>query len=229
MDPSQEIQGSQEETVRPSALIYARKLIYHCIVFRLPGVDVDIGMTHHLPSPPSVEVTSADPICSSSQSTFDDRFALEVQSGANIMLLYQENGHITLSDIQVNKPSAGNVFVYGTFVPRPDDALLSIHKVWNTDKTGGDQRGFLLTAQPFDDGRCYQKNTGAISQQRQQSFPDRPSFEGDNFWCGTNLTLPSLERNSLLTLYWVWDWPSVDPHGAATEDFYTTCIDLRVE
>ena len=144
------------------------------------------------------------------------------------MLLYQENGHITLPDIQVNKPSPGNIFVYGTLDSRPDDTLLAIHHVWNTEQTGGDQRGFLLTAQPFDDGRCYQKNTGTISQQRQQSFPDRPSFEGDNFWCGTNLTLPSLERGSVLTLYWVWDWPSVDPHGAATGDFYTTCIDLSV-
>ncbi|KIV81274.1 hypothetical protein PV11_03471 [Exophiala sideris] len=65
-----------------------------------------------------------------------------------------KNGHITQPDVPPNKPTSGQVSVYATTQARDDDKFTAIHGQWTADKTGGDQRGLLLTSTPFDDGRC---------------------------------------------------------------------------
>ena len=150
------------------------------------------------------------------------------------MLQYQENGHVTLPDVNPQKPANGGiVYVYGTSQPQANDSLLSIHKVWDNSGTGRDGRGTLIGAFNFDDGRCYQVNEGAISKARQRYFGHvADSVMGADLWCQNVVSLPKqLELNTLYTLYWVWDWPSrSDPKtGAkAKPKVYTTCIDIEV-
>jgi hypothetical protein len=89
-----------------------------------------------------------------------------------IALRYQENGHVTEPFNQPRKPeNRGTVFIYGTTEASDSDTLLSIHKVWNSEGTGGDERGKFLSTQNFDDGQCYQIYTFNISEARQEEFP----------------------------------------------------------
>ena len=80
-----------------------------------------------------------------------------------------ENCHVTLPQNQPGKPLAGGtVFVFGTTQPSENEKLLDVLQ-WTADSTGGNQLWTLLTAQNFDDGRCYQIN---ISVPRQNVFAD---------------------------------------------------------
>jgi hypothetical protein len=97
----------------------------------------------------------SDKIYSDRQSLPDLTNALRVSPGGEIMLQFQENGHITLQmqdSVGLGKLGPGEVFVYGTSDSRPDDTLLGVHHSWTQDGTGGDQRGRLLEQGPFDDG-----------------------------------------------------------------------------
>ena len=193
-------------------------------------------MTHKLPQPPLPYVTDADYICSDRQRIIDLTYALRAQAGDSIMLRYQENGHITLPEVTPGKPSAGQVYVYGTYASEPSHTLRQIHHVWNESGLTDTEAGFLLTQAPFDDGRCYQVNDGPLSQQRQYAFPyQATSPEGDNVWCGINFTVPDpiqpYSKKDLecrvLSIYWVWDWPGTNTNETA-EQYYTTCLDIVV-
>jgi hypothetical protein len=61
-----------------------------------------------------------------------------------IILRFQENGHITLPWNQLGKLSSGTVSVYATSQPSPNDMFTAIHNVWTSDGTGGDKRGYLI-------------------------------------------------------------------------------------
>ncbi|EAW11390.1 uncharacterized protein ACLA_090830 [Aspergillus clavatus NRRL 1] len=158
---------------------------------------------------------------------------LQASPGAAIALRFQENGHVTLPQNQLGKPpNCGTVYVYGTTEPKEDEKLLDVHKVWNKEGTGGDKRGVLLSEQNFDDGRCYQINSGQISQHRQSTYPHEANqLMGADLWCQQDTALPSkVPIGKLYTLYWVWDWPTapgVDPGlPNGKQEIYTTCMDV---
>jgi hypothetical protein len=114
------------------------------------------------------------------------------------------------------------------------EKILDVHGVWTSDGTGGDGRGVLLSEQNFDDGRCYQINSGNISQARQQEYSHQASqLMGADMWCQQDIKLPSTAPSGkLYTLYWVWDWPTlpgVDPtYPQGKTEIYTTCMDVDV-
>ena len=165
-----------------------------------PGFT-DLLMVHILPSQgqPSIEerqvppqsdtqgILPADFMCKKSQQTqfqSDGSPRLKAAPGNMVALRYEENGHVTLPANQPGKPAnRGNVYIYGTTQPRQDEKLLDIFGVWNTNGDGGDKRGKLLATQPFDDGRCYQTNSGTISQSRQQQYSkSADQLQGANLW-----------------------------------------------
>jgi hypothetical protein len=138
---------------------------------------------------------------------------LTAAPGDLIALQYQENGHTTLPGNQPNKTlNRGTVYIYGTPELSSDANLLDIHYKWNTAGTGGDGKGILLATRNFDDGRCYQINGQAISQDRQAKFPKKAEPPMDNvLWCQNDVALPpNLSVGKPYTLIWVWDWPTMD-------------------
>ena len=158
---------------------------------------------------------------------------LIAHAGDKIALRYQENGHVSLPQNTPGKPpGSGTVSIYGTSSSAPEDTLLGIHNIWTIDGLGGDRRGQLLSRQYFDDGECYQINSGPISEDRQRRFPHVPDdIQGADLWCRNIVTLPEdLVTGSLYTLYWVWDWPTAPgttglPSGKI--EIYTTCMDSK--
>jgi len=184
------------------------------------------------------QLLPTDMMCKSTQQNMvqtDGSPRLKAPAGSFVALRYQENGHVTLPENQPGKPpNRGTVYVYGTTQPKPDDTLLSIHKVWNSDGSGGDKRGVLLASQSFDDSQCYQVNGGKISTTRQADFKHAANqLMGANLWCQNDVKLPSdAPSGKPYTLYWVWDWPTA-PGGdpglpKGKEEIYTTCIDIDV-
>jgi hypothetical protein len=201
-----------------------------------PGFS-DPLMTNLIPpnTQPNNTVLSTTRICSASQQTYNQTAGnprLQAPAGAAIALRYQENGHVTLPQNQAGKPpNRGTVYVYGTTDPRENDTLLAIHKVWNGNGTGGDGRGVLLSTQNFDDGRCYQINSGNISTIRQKTFSHQANqLMGADLWCQQDIALPSdAPTGKPYTLYWVWDWPTLpSADRKALNELYTTCMDINV-
>lgn len=205
-----------------------------------PGFN-DTTMTYLIPPDGATDVTKLLPsykMCKDTQqkqTQTEHSPRLQASAGAAISLRYQENGHVTLPQNQPGKPpNRGTVYVYGTTEPRVGETLLDVYKQWNTDGTGGDKRGVLLSKQDFDDSRCYQINTGNISEYRQQKYPHKANqLMGADLWCQQDIRLPSnAPSGKPYTLYWVWDWPTtpgVDPtypHGK--KEIYTTCMDIDV-
>ena len=188
-------------------------------------------MTYSLINSPSSPLTSANQICSDRESSPDLSLALQVQPGDDVMLMFQENGHVTLQQQDkdnLGKLGPGEVFVYGTQDSQSSDALVNIHNVWTPDGSGGDRRGFLLGEGGFDDGRCYQINSSPMSVARQAEFPHPAQApQGADIWCSLNITVPSPLSSGTLTLYWVWEWPAVQ-QNEDVDQFYTTCMDLIV-
>jgi len=205
-----------------------------------PGYNGDT-MTYLLPALDTgrTRINSSDLLCHPAQRTSNytsDYPMLQVSPGGYVSIKYLENGHVTLPQNQPGKPkAAGTVFVYGTTQPGTDEKMVDV-LAWSADGKGGDGRGSLLTAQNFDDARCHQINSGAISTQRQQQFPDRvPNQPTSNVeqWCETDLIIPaSAAPNSKFTLYWIWQWPTapgVDPtYPDGKDEYYTTCADVEI-
>ncbi|RKL10305.1 hypothetical protein BFJ70_g16515 [Fusarium oxysporum] len=199
-------------------------------VSRLDPRFNDSQMQHLLPpnDRATPRISTLDRMCKESQLIgyySPDLPQLEAHAGEYISVQYQENGHITLPQNTPNKDSSGTVYIYGTSEPSDDDTLLSIHKVWNKDRTGGDRRGSLLAIFPFDDGRCYQVNNQEASLKRQREYVKVPmNPQGADLWCQNDIKLP-VDVSDSFTLYWVWDWPSnKDP----MEEIYTSCIDIKI-
>lgn len=210
-------------------------------VLRTASDFSDTKMTYLIPPSPRANVTlvlPTDKLCKDTQQEQTQTAAsarLQASAGDAIALRYQENGHVTLPWNQPGKPAnRGTVYVYGTTKPKVGEKILDVHGVWTSDGTGGDGRGVLLSKQNFDDGRCYQVNSGNISQARQQEYAHQANqLMGADMWCQQDIKLPStVPTGRLYTLYWVWDWPThpgIDPtypHGKT--EIYTTCMDVHV-
>jgi hypothetical protein len=71
---------------------------------------------------------------------------LSAPGGSQIILRYQEDGHITQPGNQLGKPNSGTVSVYATSQSSPDDMFVAIHNIWTADGTGGDGRGYLIAS-----------------------------------------------------------------------------------
>jgi hypothetical protein len=182
-----------------------------------------------------VSIDPRDSICKNSQQVPNQTAESPLISASrfdSLLLMYQENGHVTKLKETPGKATSGKIFVYGTNQSLESDEFLSIHHVWTKDGSGGDGRGQLLTETTFDDGSCYQINDTPESVLR-RSLPQRAhlEFEGENLWCGVLVTLPEAAAiGSLYTLYWVWDWPTTSsvalPQGKM--EVYTTCLDVLI-
>ena len=184
-------------------------------------------------------IKPTDAMCRKSQQEqfqSDGSPRLSATPGSMIALRYEENGHVTLPENQPGKPAnRGNVFIYGTSEPKPNENFLDVFKQWNAEGTGGDKRGKLLATQPFDDGRCFQVNGGPVSTTRQKEYPHTADKEmGMDIWCQNDIKLPSdLPTEKPYTLYWVWDWPTEAgkdpglPKGKA--EIYTSCMDIDIK
>lgn len=183
-------------------------------------------------------INSTDSLCHPSQRTPTYTSAypkLKVSPGDYVAMKYLENGHVTLPWNITGKPfGGGTIFVFGTTQPSDDEKIADVMK-WNTEGTGGNKKGFLMTAQNYDDGRCHQLNCGDISQERQRLEPnhvaDQPT-SGVEDWCETDLKIPETVKPGSLTTYWVWQWPT-NPNEdcntpAGKDEYYTTCADFDV-
>lgn len=184
-------------------------------------------------------IDKTDLLCHPSQrtSSYSSTYPrLQVSPGTFISMKYLENGHVTLPATQPGKPASGGpVFIYATTSPSDTEKITDVLQ-WTSDSTGGDKRGSLIAANNYDDGRCHQLNSGAISTQRQAEFPDRvPDQPTSNVeqWCETDVKIPSSAKvGETLTLYWVWQWPTeagVDPSlPAGKDEYYTSCAEVEV-
>jgi hypothetical protein len=197
-------------------------------------------MTYLLPplSSGRTRVNGSDPLCAPTQRTSNQTKnypRLRVSPGAYVAMKYLENGHVTLPQNAPGKPKGGGtVFVFGTDEPSSNELLTEVLQ-WNNDGTGGNKRGTLLTAQAFDDGRCYQINDGDISIARQEKFPNplpgQPRSTHEQ-WCETDVVIPAnVSTNSTYTVYWVWQWPTkpgIPGVSDGKDEYYTTCSDLDI-
>ncbi|KAF2168473.1 hypothetical protein M409DRAFT_21222 [Zasmidium cellare ATCC 36951] len=185
-----------------------------------------------------VRIDSSDPICHPAQRTSNytsEYPKLKVQPGDYVAMKYLENGHVSLPwNITGKPPGTGTVFVFGTTQASDDEKIVDVMN-WNKDGSGGNKKGFLMTAQNFDDGRCTQINCGNISAQRQMLEPNhvagQPSSTIES-WCETDLKIPENVKAGTLTTYWVWQWPT-EPNRdcntpAGKDEYYTTCADFDV-
>ena len=189
-------------------------------------------------------ISEADFLCHPSQRVSNQvgRFPrLQTRPGNVIAMRYAENGHVTIPGGGlglVGKPEkGGTVFVFGTGQPRPDETLQTVLH-WTRDGKGGDQRGRLLTAQNFDDDRCYQLGTyTALREARRLQTPNpqlgQPGSEHE-LLCETDVKLPEdVVVGQPYTLYWVWQWPSAPqplPGPVQGKDeYYVSCTDVDVE
>ncbi|KAI0996887.1 hypothetical protein K3495_g11296 [Podosphaera aphanis] len=202
---------------------------------RIPGVNPDKENTYLLPPNGRAEGTQilpTDLMCKESQKTQKQSPGFPRLSAApedRISLAYHENGHVTMFTTTDGKPAGrGTVFIYGTKKPSPTDTYLGIHRMWNADGSGGDKRGKLLASRPFDDGQCYQNNNEKISQDRAKALGFSNVKEAPEILCQSALQLPQdAGVTGTYTLYWVWEWPTLDRAGNIFKnESYTSCIDI---
>ncbi|PTB68880.1 hypothetical protein BBK36DRAFT_1112994 [Trichoderma citrinoviride] len=146
---------------------------------------------------------------------------LEAAPGDHIAIIHLENGHTTLPQNQPKKPlNRGTVFLYGTSQPKEEERLFDVHLVWNKQGTGGDGRGRLLATRNYDDGQCYQPNSGSISMERATKLASEGAQHDIELGCQSTLQLPTdLKPGSIYTIYWYWDWPDLN---ADAIDFQAT-------
>jgi hypothetical protein len=198
-------------------------------------------------SPPNgqarTRINSSDTICSTSQSTPNSNIPawpqLIAMPGNYVAARYLENGHVTrtetyvgASQSQVGKPGSGGlVYIYGT-TNTANQKLMDVMQ-WGPNSTLAEGR--LLAINNFDDGRCYQISNSPALPQREAEAPDpvpgQPGTEHE-LWCETNFQIPNDAQEGSLTMYWVWQWPTLpnmDPSVAQGKDeVYTTCADIKV-
>lgn len=211
-----------------------------------PDFDGDANILWMLPQLDAVmpdggvrlRVNASDSLCHPNQRTsnyIDPRYPkLKAAPGNFVAMKYLENGHVTLPWNQPGKPlEGGTVYVFGTTQPSDDEKIVDVMK-WNKDGNGGDGRGWLLSAQNFDDGRCHQINDCVMSVERQTLFPNMiPDQDATaEQWCESDVQIPKNVQPGTLTTYWIWQWPTspesecVYPDGK--DEYYTTCADFEI-
>jgi len=183
------------------------------------------------------KLASSDPLCSQFQqnpnSNTQDFPSLRAQPGDYVAMKYLENGHVSLPNTNMGKPGSGGlVYVYATSQPKTGEKLSNVLK-WTPQ--GDLSQGRLLAINNYDDGRCYQVNNNETSVQRQKLFPDPiPGQPGSSHeqWCETNIQLPKDAQAGSLSVFWVWQWPTLpnmDPGlPVGKDEIYTTCSDIQV-
>jgi hypothetical protein len=174
-------------------------------------------------------ILSTDLMCSTSQTVGKQTTGfprLKAAPKDRVALRYEENGHVTKFTTDPGKPlGRGTVYVYATKTPSNSDTYLGIHRVWNVNGTGGDQRGKLIATQSFDDQRCYQAGGGAVANTRAQQLGTNSNTE---VLCQTDIQIPDdVGTTGMYTLYWVWEWPTLFTNGnVAKNQSYTACMDI---
>ncbi|CAK7268531.1 hypothetical protein SEPCBS119000_003109 [Sporothrix epigloea] len=213
----------------------------------MPGFydDMDNFMIPPNGRPTGNEILANDSLCHPSQTIGNytaDFPMLTVTPGGFIALQYQENGHVTLPNVNPTKPlNRGTVYIYGTTQPSSNELFLNVFQNWTADGTGGDGRGRLLATRNFDDGQCYQINNDKISVSRQVQFKkEAQNPQGADLWCQNDIQLPSdLAIGTNYTLYWIWNWPTFNVAGSPTDvpsagynvtllQHYTSCMEVSV-
>ncbi|PVH91606.1 hypothetical protein DM02DRAFT_678000 [Periconia macrospinosa] len=192
----------------------------------MPGFDQNANLWTVPPlenQPPFLR--PGDLLCHPSQRTLTplpDFPRLKASPGGILALRYAENGHSTIPGGGKGLPGkperGGTVFVFGTSAAREDETLSNTLQ-WTAYGRGGDGRGTFLTAQNFDDGRCYQLGNGAaLANLRRERFP--------------NPIPDSVAVGRPFTLYWVWQWPTApgqDPSFPRGKDeYYVSCMDVGI-
>jgi hypothetical protein len=164
---------------------------------------------------------------------------LQTSPGSMVAMRYLENGHATMGGSGaglIGKPArGGTVFVFGTQNPQKEETLHSV-LAWTRDGSGGNKRGVLLTAQNFDDGRCYQLGNGAPEAAPRKLRTPNPilgqSGKEHELPCETDVLLPTkIDMSKPYTLYWVWQWPTAPSNDTAPygkDQYYTSCVDIDV-
>jgi hypothetical protein len=106
---------------------------------------------------------------------------------------------------------------------------------WDAGGITGNGDGWLMAAQDFDDGRCYQINTSVEASRKQSRFPNHPPGQPDaktEQWCETNIRVhDKVQVNSTITIYWVWAWataPGTNVIACGKGEYYTSCLDFDV-
>ncbi|CAI6338119.1 unnamed protein product [Periconia digitata] len=192
-------------------------------VLRTPTF-LDQDMTYRLPPTGRTpnKILPEDHICMSSQRSHnytEDSPVLSARAGDDILLMYQENGHVTRIDQDAgHNRTSGTIMVVGT----PNESLANSFQSVMSPMNNYTE---TLKVGSFDDGLCYQANETPKSRYR-QSLPQRAHLdsEGINLWCGISVHLPPLlEPGDTYTLYWVWFF-----NGTGFEEVYTTCLDVKI-
>ncbi|KAG4443633.1 hypothetical protein IFR05_000910 [Cadophora sp. M221] len=199
---------------------------------RMPGVNLDDNLWLLPPNGRGNTFLPTDPICRSNQAKpqqTKDYPVLTAAPGDHVALRYFENGHVTLFANNLGKPAGrGTVFIYATKESLSTDSYLGIHRVWNAEGTGGDKRGKLIATRPYDDGQCFQINGKSASRQAQVGgFTGQ---DGSDVLCQNDFKIPSDAGTSgSYTLYWVWEWPTLNADGAIiVNESYTSCMDISL-
>ena len=197
--------------------------------WQLPSPDTDTSRTR---------ITDKMLACHPNQRTpnYSQQYPkLSVAPGAYVAMKYLENGHVTQPFIPAGKPEgSGTVWIYGTYEPNYAETLVNVLS-WTADGKGGNGKGFLMTAQDYDDGRCYQINQSPTSVNRQMTdgnhAPGQPTSQLEQ-WCESNVLVPSNSQvGKTLTVYWVWGWATgMQTEGAmcGKDEYYTTCSDFDI-
>ena len=149
-----ETQGSHEATVCGLHLFnYETKII----VLRTTSFK-DVDMVHRLP--PSERVPNIilpnDLACKDTQITPNQTFgspALTVRPRSTVLLMYQENGHVTRVHQDDAHPGSGFISVFGKVESSPADTLQGL---FDTADDGLGVR--LLAKRSIEDGICYEDN-----------------------------------------------------------------------
>ncbi|OAL07215.1 hypothetical protein IQ06DRAFT_299859 [Phaeosphaeriaceae sp. SRC1lsM3a] len=194
-------------------------------VLRTPSFGDD-QMTYRLPPAGRVpnELYPSDLICKETQLSTNrtvDSPSLSARAGDKLLLLYQENGHVTKIDQDPGHANSGTIRVFGTSNGSPADSLQRI-----TSTSGPMNDLALLGESNFDDGYCYQDNGSLKANERKEMPRNRPQLdvEGPDIWCSIEITLPKLHPEAVVyTLYWIWDFD-----GIGFVERYTTCIDINI-
>jgi hypothetical protein len=194
-------------------------------VLRTPSFRDD-DMTYRLPPTGRLlnEIWSEDLVCKAPQTSPNQTAgspALLAQAGNTLILLYQENGHVTKLAEDGGHDHSGNITVFGTSNSSPTDTFQAF---MNTTSPCGD--AVLLAEAGFDDGVCFQNNGSPKALERQNSNRPRAHLEveGPDVWCGIEVILPSsLSLTNTFTLYWIWTFD-----GKGFVERYTTCLDIIV-
>ncbi|KAK0118121.1 hypothetical protein ONS95_012426 [Cadophora gregata] len=200
---------------------------------RIAGVDPNSNLWLLPPNGRGNAFLPTDLMCRSTQvkpQQTPDYPTLTAAPGDHIALRYLENGHVTLFTTQPGKPAGrGTVFIYATKQSQETDTYLGIHRVWNTEGTGGDKRGKLIATRPFDDGQCFQRN-GKSGAREAKVGGFTAENGGSDLLCQNDFKIPSDAGTSgSYTLYWVWEWPTLNSNGdVVTNESYTSCMDISL-